>query len=78
MISSGQQIQLRDWIEADVEAVRRWHQSGQEWQRYDAPYFPDLSAVEVDEMVEKLAQGIAEGNWPTLRRRIAIADLASD
>jgi putative hydrolase of HD superfamily len=78
MIPLGRQIRLRDWGEADVEAVRRWHQPDQAWQRFDAPYLPDLTAADVDEMVAKLAQGIAEGNWPTPRRRIAIADRVSD
>lgn len=58
--------------------MRTWHQPGQVWHQFDAPYLPKNTADDVDQLVEKLAKSIAEQSWPSPRRRVAIADRQSD
>jgi len=74
----GRRVVLRDWRAADLAAHREWLRPGHEWQRWDAPYYGPPSPGDADGAVEHLRRDIAAGDWPTPRRRLAIADPSTD
>lgn len=78
MKQTGPRICLRDWQEDDLEHMRTWLVPGQKWHEFDAPYFEKPTEDEIDRLVERLAQSIAEQNWPSPRWSVAIADRQSD
>lgn len=74
----GEQIHLRDWRREDMEPLRRWYQPEHRWHKTDGPYYPKLTAAEVDAMVEKHLDAMTRMKDDDVRRSLAIADNATD
>ncbi|RNI24962.1 N-acetyltransferase [Flexivirga caeni] len=51
---------MRPFEPRDLPELERWLQADQEWQRWDAPYFPKPSADEVHDYIERMTLRLAE------------------
>ena len=74
----GQRIVLRDWRLDDLEVYRAWRQPGQRWHEFDGPYYPPPSLAKIDTLIDELRRAIHTGEWSNPRRRLVIADRATD
>lgn len=60
-------VRLRLWHQDDVEAFERWLQPHHDWHTWDAPYYPPLSAAEIDTAVKRVAMAVRDHDgwvWP--------------
>jgi putative hydrolase of HD superfamily len=74
----GQLVCLRDWRLDDLAALEYWMQPGREWKRWDAPYYPELTAAEAAEYAERKRRNIERGELPPARMNAVVASAASD
>ncbi|MBA3870389.1 MAG: GNAT family N-acetyltransferase [Anaerolineae bacterium] len=74
MVINGNLITLRDWELRDLPAYSRWLQPGQEWKRFDAPYYPSPSTEEIREIIDDQRNTIEFSDWPTPRHQLVIAN----
>jgi putative hydrolase of HD superfamily len=75
---SGEQIILRDWREADLDAWRRWLQPTQQWHELDGPYYSRPNEQQTDALVSSKRDAIAASDWPEPRRTLVIAMANTD
>ncbi len=73
MIINGKQIVLRDWDMSDLPIYSKWLQPGQEWKRFDGPYYPSPSREEIPEIIEDQRNAIEFADWPNPRNQMIIA-----
>ena len=74
----GERILLRDFNEKDLPLYEKWLSPGQEWQQWDAPYLNAADAEWVAGHLASVREGIETLDWPEPRRRMVIADRATD
>ncbi len=70
----GNQITLRDWRLANLDAYRGWLQPGREWLKLDAPYEPDFTQAQIERSIARYTKSIEANEWPSPRKRLVIAD----
>lgn len=71
-------VTLRDWRLEDLDVYAHWTAPGHRWQDFDGPYFPKPTPEEQAEELERRRAAILAGNWPEPRRRLVVADAATD
>ena len=71
-------IRLRDWNLDDLDIYASWLMPGHDWQRLDGPYYPNPTVDEIPRIIERIRQRITEGDIPTPRTNLVIADRDSD
>jgi putative hydrolase of HD superfamily len=71
-------VTLRDWRLADLEVYAHWMAPGHRWQDFDGPYFPKPTPEEQAQELERRRAAILAGTWPEPRRRMVVADAATD
>ncbi|WP_434812349.1 GNAT family N-acetyltransferase [Microbacterium sp. bgisy189] len=69
---------IRPFGPGDLDQYRQWLQPDQDWHRWDGPYFPKLSATEVDGVCDRLATSLADGSYASRAplERAVIATIA--
>lgn len=78
IIISGCRLRLRDWKLEDLGSFEQWMQPQHKWHEYDGPYFPDATPQEVEKMASMLRERVLNSNFPSPRRSMVIADVATD
>ncbi len=71
-------IRLRDFRAEDLDDYAKWLAPGQEWQRWDGPYFGPPMLESIREHIAAVREGVETGNWEEHRWRVVIADDDSD
>ena len=74
----GNQINLRDWREADLAAYAAWLAPGQRWKELDAPYYPGPRADQIPSIIAHRRDEIARDAFAEPRTSLVIADAAGD
>ena len=86
LLLAGSRVVLRDWTYDDVEAYRRWivppaagTGSGavHEWQLYDGPFYARWTADGANGWCDGLQRRVRDGDWPTPREALAVADAST-
>jgi putative hydrolase of HD superfamily len=72
------QISLRDWHLDDLPAWQHWQQPHHQWHRTDGPYYPVPSPAEIETRAALIRKSIQDGDWPTPRTGLVIADRRTD
>ncbi len=71
-------VTLRDWRLEDLDVYAHWMAPGHRWQDFDGPYFPKPTPEELAQELERRRVAILAGDWPEPRRRMVVADAATD
>jgi len=75
---SGNQIVVRDWKLEDKDDCIFWRSPGQEWQKFDGPYYPRKTKEEIIELVDAQCEKVKTDSFETPRKDLAIADKKTD
>ncbi|MGB0840504.1 MAG: GNAT family N-acetyltransferase [Chitinophagales bacterium] len=72
----GKTIHLRDWQLADLAVFQQWNTGKHEWMNYDGPYYPKMTAEQLENRVKEKQEKIEEykGNPADMRRGLVIVD----
>ena len=77
MVIEGRKIVLRDWVMADLPVYQSWLSNDYEWKQFNGPYFV-MDESKVPARIGRLQKAIEAAEWSNPRRRLVIADRATD
>lgn len=74
----GKQIVIRDWILEDLSVYEYWQTKDLEWKKWNGPYYPLVSAEELQQELKKRRENILQKNFSNPRQFLVIADKNSN
>ena len=70
----GELVSLRRWQVSDADAVQRWEQPGQQWRRFNAPFFKTNTAEDIDAIADRIRRSVPKGEDMGGGRSLPVVD----